>query len=123
VAARPHTEGKAIAALLAEVVAMVIPRTRGRYNDPAVPATLFDHLALGRPMLLTNRTEQVAAVACADARMVVGDSEAVIADGVRRMSEAVRTQLDRWAANAGWTGSYSWRARADTILETIGINA
>ena len=118
-----NAEGDAIAALLPEVIATAIPRPRGRYNDLAVPVKLFDYLAYGRPLLVTDCTEQAAVVADADAGVIVSDDERAMADGVLRMVGADAAQIDRWSENARRAAlASSWSARADTILETLDIH-
>jgi glycosyltransferase involved in cell wall biosynthesis len=117
-----NAEGGAIASLLPDVIATVIPRPRGRYNDLAVPVKLYDYLAFGRPLLVTDCSEQASVVAHADAGMIVGDDERAMADGVLRMIRTDRSQLDRWSANAVRAArANSWGDRADTILETLNI--
>ena len=118
-----RAEGQEIVALLPDVIACVIPRPRGAYNDLAVPVKLFEYLAFGRPLLVTDCTEQAAIVASADAGLVVGDSVVNIAEGVVRLRAAEQAQLDRWSDNASDAArANSWRARATTILETLDIN-
>lgn len=119
-----NAEGKALAALLPGVIATVIPRPRGRYNDLAVPVKLFDYLAFGRPLLVTDCTEQASVVDDAAAGIIVSDDESAMADGVLRMIGADQAQLDRWSENAGRTArANSWGERADTILETLGLTS
>jgi hypothetical protein len=118
------TEAEAIAALLPEMVAMVVSRPRGRYNDLAVPVKL-EYVVLGRLLssvgCCSSPTAPSRPRSCAvPTRGLV----AAMADGVHRMFEAERKQLDRWSVNVARAGrSHSWRARTDTILETLGITA
>jgi hypothetical protein len=119
-----QAEGSGITALLPDTVATVIPRPRSRYNDLALPVKLFDYLALGRPLLVTDCTEQAAIVADAGAGLVVSDDDVSLADGVSRMLSAEAAQLDRWSDRAREAAlQHAWHERATTILETLGIPA
>ncbi len=118
-----RAEGRSIAALLPDVVACVIPRPRSTYNDLAVPVKLFDYLALGRPLLVTDCTEQAAVVAEAGAGLIVRDDEHSLADGVAQMLAAGPEQLDRWSDRARRAAlEHAWPTRAASILETLGIS-
>ena len=115
-------EGKAIDALLPDVVATVIPRPRGAYNDLAVPVKLYDYLAYGRPMLVTDCIEQAAVVRRADAGIVTGDASEEMAEGMLTIASANHAQLDQWSDNANREAlANSWGLRAACILETLEI--
>ena len=53
-----RAKGAGIHALLPDIVATAIPRPRSPYNDLALPIKLFDYLSYGRPLLVTDCTEQ-----------------------------------------------------------------
>lgn len=116
-------EGDEIAALLPDVIATVIPRPRSAYNDLALPVKLFDYLAFGRPLLVTDCTEQAAIVSAFDAGVVVGDAVTELADGVTRIATSEPTAIDLWSENATRAAQESgWGRRADDILEALDIN-
>ncbi len=113
-------EAREIGRLLPGVLATVIPRPRSAYNDLAIPIKLFDSLAYGRPLLVTDCLEQAAVVGRADAGLVVGDGVDEIADGVRRLAGASADELDRWSANAAAAArAASWRHRAERVVELL----
>jgi hypothetical protein len=117
-----NAEGPGITELLPEVLATVIPRPRTAYNDLALPVKLFEYLAYGRPLLVTDCTEQAAIVSEADAGIIMGDSRAAMRQGVEHMAGADARQLDAWAANAvAAARRNTWASRATAILETLGI--
>ena len=117
-----NTEGKGIHELLPDVMATVIPRPRTAYNDIALPVKLFEYLAYGRPLLVTDCTEQAAIVSDADAGIIMADSDEAIAQGVERMARTDARQLDVWAANATAAARHhTWESRATVIVETLGI--
>ncbi|MEO5985751.1 MAG: glycosyltransferase [Candidatus Limnocylindria bacterium] len=117
-----HAEGRQIDALLPDVIATVIPRPRGAYNDLAVPVKLYDYLAYGRPLLVTDCLEQAAVVREVDAGIVTADDESEIADGILRLMSARATSIDRWSDNARDAArSRSWRSRAEEILNTLRL--
>ena len=79
-----RAEGPGIHALLPDVVATAIPRPRSRYNDLALPIKLFDYLSYGRPLLVTDCTEQARVVTDADAGLVTRDDPAAMAEALVR---------------------------------------
>ena len=115
-----RAEGDEIIALLPGVLATVIPRPRGAYNDLALPIKLFEYLAYGRPLLVTDCTEQARIVREADAGIVVGDSVDAVADGLRRLATATPEELDDWSARATDAArAASWEHRARHIVDVI----
>jgi hypothetical protein len=118
-----RAEGKDIVRLLPDVIATVIPRPRSPYNDLAVPIKLYDYLAFGRPLLVTDCLEQAADLVWTDrTSVVVGDDPEAIADGVRRLIDAGPAGRRRWGDNARRTAAdQSWSARADEILTALGV--
>lgn len=126
---RPHpawmrvhrAEGDAIHALLPGVLATVIPRPRNAYNDLALPIKLFEYLAYGRPLLVTDCTEQARVVREADAGLVVSDAEGALADGIARMAQASFETRATWSRNAAEAArDNSWARRAEAILALLG---
>lgn len=116
-----RAEGNEIHALLPDVLATVIPRPRGPYNDLALPIKLFDYLSYGRPLLVTDCTEQARVVREADAGLVTDDDPDALADAIARLVSAGGDQLDRWSANARRAAeNASWSERAHRILELLG---
>lgn len=115
-----HAEGQAIPALLPPVMATVIPRPRGAYNDLAVPVKLYDYLSYGRPLLVTDCTEQARVVTEAGAGIVMTDEPAAMADAIRRVHEADPEELDAWSASAHAAATRSsWRNRAEQIVAIL----
>ncbi|HEX2766178.1 MAG TPA: glycosyltransferase [Candidatus Limnocylindria bacterium] len=113
-----------IARLLPGVVATIQPRHRSPYNDLAVPIKVMEYLAYGRPLVVTDCTEQARIVADADAGIVVADDVESLADGLRRIATASPEEIDRWSANATAAAiGASWGRRADRILEVLGVAA
>ncbi len=118
-----HAEGHGITALLPDVVATVIPRPRSEYNDLAVPIKLFDYLAWGRPLIVTDCVEQAAIVSSAGAGLVVSQAESAIAGGIMRMVEADQVQHRRWSEHATAAAlAHSWSSRAEVIISTLGVS-
>jgi hypothetical protein len=111
-----------IHALLPEVVATIQPRHCSPYNDLAVPIKVMEYLSYGRPLIVTDCTEQARIVREADAGIVAGDDVDALADGLRRVLTAPPDQVDRWSANATAAAERaSWSARADAILNALGV--
>lgn len=115
-----RAEGDEIVDLLPDVLATVIPRPRGEYNDLALPIKLFDYLAYGRPLLVTDCIEQAAVVRDADAGIVTGDSAEALANGIARIAAASIDEVDRWSANAHvGARDRSWAGRARHIVTLL----
>jgi glycosyltransferase involved in cell wall biosynthesis len=115
-----RAEGDEIVALLPEVVATVIPRPRSAYNDLALPIKLFDYLAYGRPLLVTDCKEQARVVTDGQAGIVMTDGVPAMADAIARVVSAPPSELDRWSSNAHAAArAASWSARAAVILRTL----
>ena len=113
-----RAEGPEIHALLPEVVASVIPRPRNRYNDLVLPIKLFDYLAYGRPLLVTDCDEQAAVVRSADAGLVASDDVASLADGIGRIVAASDVERAHWGRNAhAAAAAASWERRARSIVQ------
>jgi glycosyltransferase involved in cell wall biosynthesis len=110
-----------IHALLPEVLATIQPRHRSPYNDLAVPIKVMEYLSYGRPLVVTDCTEQARIVREADAGIVVDDDVESVADGLRRLATASPEEIDRWSANATTAAERaSWAARATGILAVLG---
>jgi len=117
-----RAEGRQIHALLPDVVATVIPRPRTPYNDLALPIKLFEYLAYGRPLLVTNCTEQARVMSETDAGVVVANDVASLAEGATRIVGASPHQLSLWSENARLAArAASWSTRAITIHAALGI--
>ncbi|HSK92568.1 MAG TPA: glycosyltransferase, partial [Candidatus Angelobacter sp.] len=116
-----RAEGAAIHDLLSDVVATVLPRPRSAYNDLALPVKLYDYLAMGRPLLVTDCAEQARVVREAGAGLVVGDGIDDLAAGIERLGDAGQGQRDAWAHAAhAAAAANSWSDRARTIVGLIG---
>jgi glycosyltransferase involved in cell wall biosynthesis len=117
-----RAEGEEIHALLPDVLATVIPRPRGAYNDLALPIKLFDYLSYGRPLLVTDCVEQARVVRDADAGIVSTDDREALAAAIGRLAGAPSDELDGWSRNAHSAArAASWAARAEAIREAFGI--
>lgn len=115
-----RAEGAAIHALLPDVLATVIPRPRTPYNDLALPVKLYEYLAMGRPLLVTDCIEQALAVREAEAGPVVGDSVGDLATAIGRLASAAPDELDAWSAAAHRAAEANgWGLRADRIVELL----
>jgi len=117
-----NAEGSEIDALLPNMIATVIARPRNAYNDLAVPVKLFDYLAMGRPLLVTDCTETARVVLEAGCGLVVNDSAAAIAEGIVEMVSIppeARKRMGDAAHRAALANS--WTKRAETILATLDL--
>jgi hypothetical protein len=115
-----RAEGVGIAALLSGVVATVIPRPRNPYNDLALPIKLFDYLAYGRPLLVTDCVEQAAIVRDADCGVVTDDSVDALVAGIGELLAADDATRSRWSANAVRAAEHqSWGRRAARIVDLV----
>lgn len=115
-----RAQGDEIAALLPDVLATVIPRPRGAYNDLALPIKLFDYLSYGRPILVTDCLEQARLVRDADAGVVTEDTADALAAAISRIAAAAPGELDRWSANACAAATEaSWADRAAAIVSHL----
>jgi glycosyltransferase involved in cell wall biosynthesis len=113
-------EAPEIAALLPGVLATAIPRPRSAYNDLALPIKLYDYLAYGRPLLVTDCLEQARVVEEADAGVVVGDTVDEMAAGLRRLTAASPQERQRWSENAiAAARAASWSGRAERIVDLL----
>ena len=115
-----HAEGPAIHALLPDVLATAIPRPRSPYNDLALPIKLFDYLSYGRPLLVTDCTEQAAVVNRAGAGVVMGDEPEAMAAAIRGVAEASEEQRQAWSRSAHDAArAASWEHRARQIVDIL----
>ena len=115
-----RAEGPAIHALLRDVLATAIPRPKNRYNDVALPIKLFEYLSYGRPLLVTECTEQAAVVGDADAGIVTRDDPKAIADGLVRLATAPPERVKAWSLNAAAAArAASWEHRARKIVDLL----
>ena len=115
-----RAEGAGIHALLPDVVATAIPRPRSPYNDLALPIKLYDYLSYGRPLLVTDCTEQARVVTDADAGLVTRDDPAAMAESLVRLATAPPDRVSRWSANAAAAArAASWEDRARSVLNAL----
>ena len=115
-----RAEGTEIAERLPGIVATAIPRPRGPYNDLALPVKLYEYLAYGRPLLVTDCTEQARVVASAGAGVVTADDPPAMAEGIARILGAPADQVREWAANATAAArASSWQERARQIVQLL----
>ena len=115
-----RAEGARIAERLPGIIATVIPRPRNAYNDLALPIKLFDYLAYGRPLIVTDCTEQARVVASARAGLVTGDDPAAMADAISWVAGAPPEQVARWSSNAAAAArAASWKHRARQIVDVL----
>jgi len=112
-----RAEGAAIHALLPDVVATVIPRPRSAYNDLALPIKLMEYLSYGRPLIVTDCTEQARIVREADAGVITADTADSLAEGILRVITAPPGERGAWSRNAAAAArAAAWPERARTIL-------
>jgi hypothetical protein len=115
-----RAEGDAIHALLPDVLATVIPRPRGPYNDLSLPIKLFDYLSYGRPLLVTDCTEQARVVREADAGLVVDDDVDALAGAIAALASTPPEHLEAWSRNAHAAArETSWARRAEQIRDLL----
>ena len=115
-----RAEGAQIAELLGDIVATVIPRPQGAYNDLAVPIKLYEYLSYGRPLLVTDCTEQAIVVNQSRAGIVMGDDPDAMASAIRRVATATAEELDAWSAAAHDAArAASWEHRARQIVNLL----
>ncbi|MDQ3689783.1 MAG: glycosyltransferase family 4 protein [Chloroflexota bacterium] len=112
--------GTEIHALLPEVLATIQPRLRSPYNDLAVPIKVMDYLSYGRPLVVTDCTEQARIVRGADAGIVVKDTVDDMTAGLERLLRAEAAELDRWSTNAiAAAERSSWTERATQVVGVL----
>jgi glycosyltransferase involved in cell wall biosynthesis len=117
-----EASGDEILALLPDARASVIPRRETPYNDLAIPVKLMEYLSYGRPLLVTDCTEQARIVREAGCGLVVNDDVDGFAAGISQLFDASEAQLDAWsAAAAGAARANSWHARAEQVLEILSL--
>jgi glycosyltransferase involved in cell wall biosynthesis len=116
-----HGAADEIRALLPETIATIQPRRRSPYNDLAVPIKVMEYLAYGRPLIVTDCTEQARIVSDADAGVVARDVAEDLADGIRRVVRATPGELDGWSANAhAAAAANGWDERARRVVDILG---
>lgn len=117
-----RAEGAGIVDLLPGVLATVIPRPRTPYNDLALPIKLMEYLSFGRPLVVTDCTEQARIVREAECGIVVDDSVDGLADGLERLAAAGPDAIERWSKNAHRAAErHSWKRCAERIAGVLGI--
>ena len=119
-----HGSGPDIIALLPDVVATVQPRRRTPYNDLAVPIKVMEYLSYGRPLVVTDCTEQATIVRDADCGIVVEDSVDGLAAGLEEVLDADHATRERWSANGRLAAErHSWTERATRIVGVLAGRA
>jgi glycosyltransferase involved in cell wall biosynthesis len=117
-----HGGDDEIVRLLPRVLATVTPRLRTAYNDLAVPIKVLEYLGYGRPLIVTDATETAAIIEAAGCGVVVPATTDGLAAGIASVAEASPAQLGQWAAAARRAAAAnSWDARAERILDLLGI--
>jgi glycosyltransferase involved in cell wall biosynthesis len=107
---------------LPRVLATVAPRLRTPYNDLAVPIKVLEYLGYGRPLIVTDATETAAIVEAAGCGVVVPATTEGLASGIASLAEAEPAQLRQWSSAAlRAAAANSWDARAERILDLLGI--
>jgi glycosyltransferase involved in cell wall biosynthesis len=115
-----RADSRQIADLLPSVLACIIPRAPGRYNDLALPIKLMEYLAYGRPIVTTDRRETAAVVRAAGAGVVVDDGPVAMAEGILAVWNASEAQRGAWSVAAHRAAeANAWSARAETILGAL----
>lgn len=115
-----RAEGQAIHALLGHVIASVIPRPIGAYNDLALPVKLFDYLSYVRPLIVTDCREQAQVVRESDAGLVAGDAVDDIARAIEQVASAPANRIAEWSSNAAAAArAASWSGRASRIVDLL----
>ncbi|MCA1587835.1 MAG: glycosyltransferase [Chloroflexi bacterium] len=115
-----RAQGSQIHDLLPNVLMTVIPRPRGPYNDLALPIKLFEYLAYGRPLVVTDCVEQARIVRDTKCGLVVGDGADELAEGLTRVAQAEPDVVDRWSGNAiAAAARASWAYRARDVVEAL----
>ncbi|MBA2264276.1 MAG: glycosyl transferase family 1, partial [Chloroflexi bacterium] len=90
------------------------------YNDLALPIKLFDYLSYGRPLVVTDCTEQARIVREADAGIVVGDTVEALSAGFAHLLQTDADQIVAWSAHAADAARRSaWSTRAKQIVEIL----
>jgi glycosyltransferase involved in cell wall biosynthesis len=119
-----RAEGGEIDRLLPHVLASITPRRRTPYNDLAVPIKVLEYLGYARPLVVTDTTETASIVNAAGCGIVVPDSAEGLADGITAVVTADPEQIRQWGAAARRAAAdNSWDARADRIVELLGLEA
>lgn len=114
--------GAAIHRLLPEVFATVQPRRRSPYNDLGVPVKVMEYLSYGRPLLVTDCTETATIVHDAGAGLIVPDTADGLASGIRTLATAHWDTLDGLSEAAMRAAvKHSWHARAQRVVEILGV--
>jgi glycosyltransferase involved in cell wall biosynthesis len=105
----------------ASATALCIPHPPNEYMDVALPVKLFDSLAVGRPLVVTPRSETAAVVAGRGVGLVAGgDTPDALAEAIvtlvedpalaRRLGAAAREAAER---------EFDWRVVGDRIATEV----
>lgn len=107
-------------ALMKSAYVTVIPRRKNTYNDFALPIKLFDYMSFGKPVVVTNCTEQAKYITECNAGLVVQDTAEDIAHGILRLFDD--PDLARELGTNGLRaiqGKHSWQHRATELLAIL----
>lgn len=117
---RERAEGEEIDRFLPRVMATITPRRKTPYNDLAVPIKVLEYLGYGRPLIVTDTHETAAIVRAAEAGVIVPDTVAGLAEGIRAVAVATPAQRAAWGAAARRAAERnSWDARARQIIRIL----
>jgi glycosyltransferase involved in cell wall biosynthesis len=115
--------GPDIHALLPRVIASITPYRCSPYNNLAVPIKVMDYLSYGRPLLVTDCSEQARIVRSAGAGLVVGDSVDELAGGIGELMAARPERLDAYSEAARRAAlEHAWDLRARTVLKLLRMD-
>jgi glycosyltransferase involved in cell wall biosynthesis len=111
-----------IAGMLPAVRASITPRLRSPYNDLGVPIKVMEYLSYGRPLLVTDCTEQARIVEQTKSGWVVPATGEGFARGICDVFAADEMRLDELSAAAREGARVnSWRARAEQVLHVLSL--
>jgi glycosyltransferase involved in cell wall biosynthesis len=117
-----HGGSREISALLPQVRASITPRLRSPYNDLAVPIKVMEYLSYGRPLLVTDCTEQARIVEETGSGWVVPATTDGLAKGIGQIFTADEERLDHLSAAArDGARINSWDARARQVLHVLSL--
>jgi glycosyltransferase involved in cell wall biosynthesis len=105
----------------ASAMALCIPHPPNEYMDVALPVKLFDSLAVGRPLVVTPRTETAAVVAGRGVGVVAGgDTADALAEAiVALVDDPALAQRLGAAARAIAEREFDWRVVGDRIAREV----
>ena len=107
-------------AIMRRTTLAVAPLRRNAYNDLAMPVKMFDYLAFGRPMVVTDCRDMAAFVREVDAGIVVEENTGSLAAGILSLlrNRDLAERLSQNGYDAVQT-AHSWPHRAARLLGMI----